>query len=115
MIAKTTVTTSADEPRDAATRGAVSDAEGREDAANYGTHDAAQDQARPKRGEPAEDHADPTRPQLGLPPLALGRLLFAHVTSSARRGVFSICHFRSPPHEKNTTRLERFFTLLAGG
>src|SRR5215204_1405295 len=35
-----------DEPGDAATRSAVPDAEGHEDAANYGTHDAAQDQAR---------------------------------------------------------------------
>src|SRR5215218_1643637 len=106
----------ADEPGDTAARRAVSDAEGREDAANYGTHDAAQDQARPKRGEPAENHADPACPQLGLPPLAVGRALLAHVLYLPRRGFLSpVRHFRSPPHEKNTIRFERFFSIFVDG
>ena len=87
----------ADEPGYAAARGAVSDAEGREDASHYRADQAAQDQARAQRGEPAEDHADPTRTQLGLAPLAFGRTLLAHVPRSARRTLLPIGHLRSPP------------------
>src|ERR671917_1736248 len=103
----------ADEPGYAAARGAVSDAEGREDAAHYHADYAAQDQAGAKRGEPAQHDADPARPELGLAPLALGRALLAHVPGPARRGLLSICHLRSPPRLV-TSCLKRFFTPFVG-
>src|SRR5215217_6827123 len=76
--------------------GTAADTEDCEDAAYYGAHYAAKDQARAQRGEPAEDDAGPARAQLGLTPLAVGHPLLAHVTCSP------IGHSRSPPYENQS-------------
>src|SRR5215204_475416 len=72
------------------------EAYGAQDAAYDGADDAAQDEARAQGGEPTQDHADPTRPELALPTLAVLLVLPARVPDPARAGVgvtsFSVGH-----------------------